>query len=85
MTVFLRRSTWAQNRKLIPEDEFPGKIRVYAYDSPETFYSGLADPGSIIFASGWDMDLFAQPRTLDEIREGDPNALSRQAARAIAG
>jgi hypothetical protein len=51
------------------EDELTGKIRVYAYDSPETFYSDLADPGSLIFAPGWDMDLFAQPRTLDGIRQ----------------
>ncbi|MFH1132566.1 MAG: ABC transporter permease, partial [Pseudomonadota bacterium] len=52
---------------------FTGHFPVYAYDSPEAFYSGLADPGSLIFASGWDMDLFAEQRTLEEIQaEGVP-------------
>ena len=62
--------TWLKIETNNSKDKFPGKFAVYAYDSPETFQSGLADPDSLIFASGWDMDRFAQPRTLDEIRKG---------------
>lgn len=62
-------STWIKIEPIDSKDKFPGKFAVYAYDSPEAFHSGLADPDSLIFTSGWDMDRFAQPRTLDEIRE----------------
>jgi len=64
---------WFKIVKLDPQDAFPGYYPVYAYDSPETFYSGLADPGSLVFADGWDMQLFAETRTLEEIQaEGLP-------------
>ena len=66
-SVLEAESTWANIET--SEDKFPGTFKVYAYASPEAFHSGLADPGSLGFASGWDMDLFAQPRSLDEIRE----------------
>ncbi|MCX6038870.1 MAG: ABC transporter permease, partial [Chloroflexi bacterium] len=66
-------TVWFKIVKLDPQDAFPGRYPVYAYDSPEAFYSGLADPGSIIFAAGWDMNRFAQPRKLGEIQnEGVP-------------
>jgi ABC-type antimicrobial peptide transport system permease subunit len=68
-------STWAKIEINDSEGKFPGSFPVYAYDSPDAFYSGLSDPGSLIFAPGWDMDLFAQPRTLEEIREGGLPAL----------
>ncbi|MFA5873707.1 MAG: FtsX-like permease family protein [Anaerolineales bacterium] len=68
-------TTWFKIVKLDPQDAFPGYYPVYAYDSPETFYSGLADPGSLIFAAGWDMNLFAEPRTLEEIQDKDVPAL----------
>ncbi len=42
---------------------------MYAYDSPQAIYAGLADPGSLSFAAGWDMERFAQPRTLEEIQQ----------------
>jgi ABC-type antimicrobial peptide transport system permease subunit len=61
-------TTWFKIVKQDPQEAFPGYYPVYAYDSPETFYSGLADPGSIIFADGWDMQLFAEPRTPEEIQ-----------------
>jgi len=55
------------------QDVFTGNIRVYAYDGPDAFQSGLADPGSLVFASGWDLNLFAGPRTPEQIRaEGAP-------------
>ena len=70
-SVLEAESTWANIET--SKDKFPGIFHVYAYDSPEAFHAGLADPGSLVFASGWDMDLFAQPRSLDEIRkEGIP-------------
>jgi ABC-type antimicrobial peptide transport system permease subunit len=50
-----------------------GRFPVYAYDSPEAFYSNLTDPGSLRFATGWDMKRFARPRTMEEIQqEGVP-------------
>ena len=50
-----------------------GRFPVYAYDSPEAFTSGLANPSSISFAAGWDMERFAQARTMEEIQqEGVP-------------
>jgi hypothetical protein len=70
-SVLEAESTWANIET--SEDRFPGIFPVYAYDSPEAFHSGMADPGSLVFAPGWDMNLFAQPRTLDELRkEGIP-------------
>jgi ABC-type antimicrobial peptide transport system permease subunit len=68
-------STWAKIETINPEGEFPGPFQVYAYDSSDAFHSGLSDPGSITFSPGWDMDIFLQPRTLEEIREGGLPAL----------
>jgi len=68
-SILEAESTWVEIETIDSKDKFPGKFAVYAYDSPEAFYSGLADPDSLIFASGWDIDRFAQPRTLEEIRE----------------
>jgi hypothetical protein len=68
-SVLEAESVWTKIETNDSEDKFS----VYAYDNPEAFYSGLANPGSLVFAPGWDMDLFAQPRTLDDIRaEGLP-------------
>jgi hypothetical protein len=67
-SVLAADTVWFKIEKLDSQDVFPGKFPVYAYDSPEAFYSGLADPGSLVFASGWDMNLFAQPRKLGEIQ-----------------
>ena len=50
-----------------------GRFPVYAYDSPDAFYSGLANPGSLHFATDWDVERFAQARTREEIQqEGVP-------------
>jgi hypothetical protein len=68
-------TAWFKIKNMVSRDVFPGNFPVYAYDSPEAFYSGLADPGSLVFASGWDMDLFAQPRTIEEIRKDGLPAL----------
>ena len=68
-SILEAESTWVEIETIDSKDKFPGKFAVYAYDSPEAFSSGLADPDSLIFASGWDIDRFAQPRTLEEIRE----------------
>jgi ABC-type antimicrobial peptide transport system permease subunit len=66
-------TAWFKIEKLDSQDVFPGKFPVYAYDSPEAFSSGLENPGSLVFASGWDMNRFAQPRKLGEIQnEGVP-------------
>ncbi len=68
-------TAWFKIEKLDSQDAFTGNFPVYAYDSPEAFYSGLADPGSLSFASGWDMNLFAEPRTIEEIRKDGLPAL----------
>jgi hypothetical protein len=74
-SVLEAETDWFKIEKLDSQDVFPGKFPVYAYDSPEAFYSGLADPGSLSFASGWDMGLFAQARTIAEIRKDGLPAL----------
>jgi ABC-type antimicrobial peptide transport system permease subunit len=68
-------TAWFKIKNLVSRDVFPGNFPVYAYDSPEAFYSGLADPGSLSFASGWDMNLFAEPRTIEDIRKDGLRAL----------
>jgi ABC-type antimicrobial peptide transport system permease subunit len=74
-SILEAESTWAKIEINDSKGKFPGSFAVYAYDSPDAFYSGLSDPGSITFAPGWDLDLFAQPRMLEEIREGGLPAL----------
>ncbi len=65
--------TWPEIGNFDTPETIVGFFPVYAYDSPEAFYSGLADPGSLSFATGWDMERFAQPRTMEEIQqEGVP-------------
>jgi ABC-type antimicrobial peptide transport system permease subunit len=59
------------NTQVVSNGPFP----VYAYDSPNAFNSGLADPASLVFASGWNMKLFAEPRTLGQIQEDGVPAL----------
>ena len=66
-------TAWFKIKSLASQDASTGKFPVYAYDSPEAFQVGLADPGSLVFASGWDLNLFAGPRTPEQIRaEGVP-------------
>ncbi len=67
--------TWPEISKLDTLETFTVFFPVYAYDSPDAFYSGLADPTSLSFTSGWDMERFAQPRTLDEIQKDGVPAL----------
>jgi ABC-type antimicrobial peptide transport system permease subunit len=74
-SVLEAETDWFKIKNLDSQDVFTGNFPVYAYDSPEAFLSGLADPGSLIFASGWDMDLFAKPRTIAEIRKDGLPAL----------
>ena len=74
-SVLEAETVWFKIKNLDSQDVFPGKFPVYAYDSPEAFNSGLADPGSLSFASGWDMNLFAAPRTIAEIRKDGLPAL----------
>ena len=61
--------TWPEIGNFDTPEIIVGFFPVYAYDSPDAFYSGLADPGSLSFATGWDMERFAQARTLEEIRQ----------------
>lgn len=68
-SILEAQSNWIKIETIDSKEKFPGKYAVYAYDSPETFHSGLSDPDSLVFTSGWDMDRFAQPRTMDEIRK----------------
>jgi antitoxin component of MazEF toxin-antitoxin module len=59
---------WFNIMKLDSRGVLAENSLVYAYDSPEALYSGLTDPGSIVFAPGWDMDRFAAPRTREELQ-----------------
>ena len=68
-------TAWPIIRKLDPPGTINGIFPVYAYDNPDAFYSGLTDPNSLVFAEGWDMDRFAQPRTLKEIQKDGIPAL----------
>jgi hypothetical protein len=74
-SVLEAETEWFKIKNLVTQDVFPGNFPVYAYDNPESFLSGLADPGSLSFASGWDMNLFAEPRTIEEIRKDGLPAL----------
>jgi hypothetical protein len=68
-------TAWPKIGKFDSPETFTGNFPVYAYDSPDAFYSGLADPGSLTFAAGWNMDRFTQPRTLEEIQQDGVPAL----------
>jgi hypothetical protein len=67
--------TWPEISKLDTLETMTVFFPVYAYDSPDEFYSGLADPGSLSFATGWDMERFAQLRTLEDIRQAGVPAI----------
>lgn len=68
-SVLAASSAWYEIQKLDSDERFTGTYAVYAYDSPEAFYSGLEYPNSLVFAQGWDMDLFTETRTLQEIQD----------------
>jgi len=68
-TVWFRMKREGSSRVIGSDSIF----RVYAFDSSETFYDGLANPDSLKFIAGWDMDRFAKTWTQAEIRsEGIP-------------
>jgi ABC-type antimicrobial peptide transport system permease subunit len=68
-------TAWNGIGKLNTQVASNGPFPVYGYDSPDAFYSGLADPASLVFAAGWNMKLFAEPRTLGQIQEDGVPAL----------
>lgn len=68
-SILEAESNWINIEKIDTKDKYPGKYAVYAYDRPEAFRSGLSDPDSLLFASGWDMERFVEPRSLDEIKK----------------
>ncbi len=45
-------TAWYKIKNLDSQDVFPGNFPVYAYDSPEAFYSGMADAGSLDLPRG---------------------------------
>ncbi|GAP15925.1 predicted ABC-type transport system [Longilinea arvoryzae] len=64
---------WSKIQGTGSQTGLTGSVPVYAYDGPEAFTSGLADPSSLVFASGWDANLFARQWTLEDIqKEGIP-------------
>ncbi|MGB4594959.1 MAG: ABC transporter permease [Anaerolineaceae bacterium] len=64
---------WSKVQAAGSQTGLTNSVSVYAYDSPEALTSGLADPGALVFASGWDVKLFARQRTLEDIqKEGIP-------------
>jgi ABC-type antimicrobial peptide transport system permease subunit len=60
---------WPEIGKLDSSKSSAEYLPVYAYDSPEAFYAGLADPGSLSFAAGWDMERFTISQTMEEIQQ----------------
>jgi len=66
---------WFKITRPDSQDAITGYFPVYAYDSPDAFQTGLADPGSLVFATGWDLNLFAEPRTPEQIRADGVPAL----------
>jgi ABC-type antimicrobial peptide transport system permease subunit len=65
--------TWMEIEISDTTEPIVGYFPVYAYDTPDAFTSGLANPGSLRFATGWDMERFARARTREEIQqEGVP-------------
>jgi hypothetical protein len=66
---------WPEIGKPDSSKTLTGIFWVYAYDSPEAFYSGLAEPGSLSFAAGWDMERFAGSRMKEEIHQDGVPAL----------
>jgi hypothetical protein len=66
-------TVWSKIGRPGSQEAWPGYYPVYAYDSPEAFQSGLANPDSLVFAPGWDMERFAALRTRVEVlNEGIP-------------
>ena len=74
-SVLAADTTWYRIERLEPQEKLTDSYPVYAYDSPEAFYSGLEDPGSIVFDPGWDMERFATTWTLEEIETESVPAL----------
>jgi hypothetical protein len=62
-------TNWFRIQTVDTQEKLIGPTTVIAYDSPESFFSNLADPGELIFASGWDKDLFAEQWTLEDLQE----------------
>lgn len=66
-------TSWFKVEKQVSQAAFTGTFPVYAYDGPETLYSGLEDPAALRFAPGWNRERFAEAWTLEAIRqEGVP-------------
>lgn len=66
-------TVWYRIKHFNTQNDLLGPITVYAYDSPETLTSNLADPGELIFAPGWDQDIFARQWNLEDLqKEGVP-------------
>lgn len=67
---------WSKIQATGSQASLTGSVLVYAYDGPEALTAGLADPATLVFASGWDANLFARQWTLDDIqKEGIPMIL----------
>ena len=62
-------TNWPEIGPLDSSKMVAGFFPVYAYDSPKMLTSGLADPSSLSFANGWDVERFAQPHTMEEIQQ----------------
>lgn len=66
-------TSWFKVEKDDAQAVFTGTFPVYAYDSPETLYSGLEDPAALLFAPEWNRERFAKAWTPEAIRqEGVP-------------
>jgi ABC-type antimicrobial peptide transport system permease subunit len=64
---------WSKIQATGSQKGLTNSVSVYAYDSLEALTSGLADPATLVFTSGWDANRFAGQWTLDDIqKEGIP-------------
>ncbi|PKO06494.1 MAG: hypothetical protein CVU41_07190 [Chloroflexi bacterium HGW-Chloroflexi-3] len=60
---------WMEVQRIDTKAKFEGPFAVYAYDSPESFLSSLADPESLTFATGWDINQFGEYRVVEDIKK----------------
>lgn len=64
---------WSKVQAKDSQSVLPGPLQVYAYDTPEAFNSGMAEPSSLVFEPGWQLSRFTGQWTPEEIqKEGLP-------------
>ncbi|PKO02271.1 MAG: hypothetical protein CVU43_08575, partial [Chloroflexi bacterium HGW-Chloroflexi-5] len=71
--ILKAESVWEKIQGMNSQPGLAYFVWVYTYDSPEELVSGLENPDSLNFASGWDSSLFTRQWTIEDLRkEGIP-------------